>query len=174
MNLRLQPALMFSHEREQIRRGCRYRNWRPGPPGLRFFDRIALGNVRGSSRGAKKERVVPLGMFGRRVRNRRRRFITRSGLCPKKVSGTFVLWLARPHHTIGRVPDTFFGQSPRSVMTTLGEPRWRASSFVTQNPTIVFIRPRCMTRTIPSTGLTPTNSRPRHRYRSSLLPVRYL
>src|SRR5262249_18381735 len=44
--------------------------------------------------------------------------IKRGWLCPKKLSGTFVLWLARPHYTIGRVPDTFFGQSQRgSVMS---------------------------------------------------------
>jgi len=34
---------------------------------------------------------------------------------PKKGVWNFVLWLARPHYTIGRVRDTFFGQSPRSV-----------------------------------------------------------
>ena len=52
------------------------------------------------------------------------------GLCPKKVSGTFALWLARLRYTIGRVPDTFFGQSPLRVMN-LRRPRQATRSETT-------------------------------------------
>src|SRR5262249_59588311 len=63
-------------------------------------------------------------------------------LCPKKVSGTFVLWLARPHYTIGRVPDTFWAKPRRLKACWSPDPRGadERGAGETRPPTIVATR----------------------------------